>query len=106
MILPRRAPLPYNVERFLKQTAAQTMTPLTAAEAQRLLDRYESVDNLSKAAEIIAEIDECVRVQKALKDAFRNDQLDGGWQAALEHPLYLQAEGRIALLQSQLKELI
>jgi len=62
--------------------------------------------NLDKAVQIVAELDRLRAVQRELKAAFKNDELDGGWKAALDHPLYQQASERIAALQEDLKILI
>jgi hypothetical protein len=62
--------------------------------------------NLEKAKQIVDESKELREVQNHLRAAFKNDELDGGWQTALEHPLYLQAAERLQELKQQLKELI
>lgn len=62
--------------------------------------------NLDRATEICDEVEGLLRVQGELKRAFKNDELDGGWKTALEHPLYLQAEARKVALQDELKGLI
>lgn len=62
--------------------------------------------NLDRAKEYIAEIHSLRNVQKELKNAFLDQELDGGWRAALEHPLYLQAQASIDALQEQLRLLI
>lgn len=62
--------------------------------------------NLGRASMIVNELADLAGVQSALKAAFKNDELDGGWKTALEHPLYLQAEARKASLQDELKGLI
>jgi hypothetical protein len=62
--------------------------------------------NLDRARMITTEIMELGTLQGALKAAFRNDELDGGWKAALDHPLYIQAEERIVSLREELRGLI
>lgn len=62
--------------------------------------------NLVIGREYMAEIRDCRDIQAELKRAFKDDALDGGWRAALTHPLYLQAEARITELQGLMKGLI
>lgn len=62
--------------------------------------------NLWRAAEIDDEIRKLEGLQARLKRAFKDDEIDGGWKAALTHPLYLKAEARIASLNDELKGLI
>lgn len=75
------------------------------ARKQELLEEAE-YSNLVRAKDIVHEIDELRALQRELKSAFKNDELDGGWRAALQHPLYLDAERAIEKLQEQLKILI
>lgn len=63
-------------------------------------------NNLDDAREIVNEIAELRAAQEELKRAFKNDDLEGGWRAALTHPLYLSAAERIETLHEQLKGLI
>lgn len=62
--------------------------------------------NLSTAMRIVTDIDVCRGVLDALKRAFKDQELDGGWQTALTHPLYLSTEARIANLEDELRGLI
>lgn len=98
--------LPYDVLRFLDSVGSQHVMPLTASEARYLYARYEGPNDVERATTIVRELNELAGVQSALKAAFKNDELDGGWKTALEHPLYLQAEARKASLQDELKGLI
>jgi len=66
----------------------------------------EEVTNLGKAKRIVVELDQLRGVQRALKAAFAHRELDGGAVAATTHPLYLEAERRIAELDEQLTILI
>ena len=67
----------------------------------------DAVDwNLARAMQIIADIDICRGVLDALKRAFKNEELDGGWRTALTHPLYVSTEARIASLEDELRGLI
>lgn len=62
--------------------------------------------NLVKSRALYRERQELKGVQDALKAAFKGDELDGGWRAALSHPLYLKIEGRLAEIDEELKGLI
>lgn len=62
--------------------------------------------NLSDALGAVVLIDSLKRLQQTLKAAFKDDELDGGWQAALKHPLYIEAQEHIDSLHEQLKGLI
>lgn len=62
--------------------------------------------NLDQGMAISMEINALKTTQKALKDAFAHRELDGGPKAALEHPLYLQAQARIEELEEELTLLI
>lgn len=93
-----------TLERDLYMARSLADDARARASALGIVD--EPVDNLSKAIAIVTRIGQCVIVQKSLKDAFRNDQLEGGWQAALDHPIYLDAEAEIARLQEEFKALI
>lgn len=62
--------------------------------------------NLDKAIRISEEIDALQNVMKKLKSAFVHRELEGGVKAAFTHPLYLEAEQRIAELEEQLTLLI
>lgn len=64
------------------------------------------MNNLDQAIAIVARIAQCIAVQNELKRAFKDDELDGGWKAALTHPLYLQAEAEVSALRDELKGLI
>lgn len=68
--------------------------------------QFETYNNLIRAREISAEIQALKQIQKDLKDAFHHRELDGGARAALTHPLYLDAEKKIAELQEALTILI
>lgn len=62
--------------------------------------------NLDDAIDIIQQIDEVRAVQRELKAAFARRELDGGVQAALSHPLYLQAQAELEELHEELTLLI
>ena len=62
--------------------------------------------NLGKAKRIVSEITVLRDIQKALKSAFAHRELDGGPLAALEHPLYLEAEQKIQALEEEFTQLI
>lgn len=62
--------------------------------------------SLEKAMRIVGEIDLLRGVQRELKAAFKDDELNGGWKAALDHPLWGWAEQRIAALHEDMKGLI
>lgn len=80
----------------------------------RLLAHAQALDvptppgalSLAKAEQIVGEIDLLRGVQRELKAAFKDDELNGGWKAALEHPLWGWAEQRIAALHEEMKGLI
>jgi hypothetical protein len=59
----------------------------------------DSFNNLDRAEEIVAEIENTIRVQKAIRAAFAQNQLDGGVKAADAHPLMIQATAKLAQLQ-------
>lgn len=63
-------------------------------------------DNLNRANAIVDQIDRCRRIQGALKTAFKQQILDGGWTAALDHPLHKMASARILELEDELRRLI
>lgn len=62
--------------------------------------------NLDDAIEIVRQINDVRQVQRELKSAFTGRALDGGQKAALEHPLYLDAQNALAALHEQLTLLI
>lgn len=62
--------------------------------------------NLARAMQIVTDIDICRGVLDALKRAFKSQELDGGWKAALTHPLYVDTEAHIASLEDELRGLI
>lgn len=62
--------------------------------------------NLDRAVEYIRKIREYRDVQTQLMSAYMDKELAGGWKAALDHPLYLQAQTAIEALQEQLRLLI
>ena len=66
----------------------------------------EEQSNLAKAKRLVREQQELTAVMRAYKAAFKNDELDGGWKAALTHPTYLEAEKRLAEIDNELKGLI
>lgn len=67
---------------------------------------FDPYSNLGKAVIIQYNIAELKAVQKALKDAFAHRALDGGALAALEHPLYLDAQRAIDRLEEEFTQLI
>ena len=73
--------------------------------AGKMLD-LEGVTNIGKAKLIVVELEQLRGVQRALKAAFAHRELDGGPVAATTHPLYLEAERRIAELDEELTILI
>lgn len=66
----------------------------------------QEYSNLDKAIVITEDIRQCKAVMKALKDAFSYRDLEGGYKAALTHPLYLDAEAKVAELEEELTLLI
>lgn len=62
--------------------------------------------NLDDALEIVHEIDDVRSVIRELKAAFARSELDGGAKAAPSHPLYVEAEERLAALHDQLMMVI
>jgi hypothetical protein len=67
----------------------------------------DAVDwDLARAMQIVTDIDICRGVLDALKRAFKDQELDGGWRTALTHPLYAQTEAHIASLEDELRGLI
>lgn len=62
--------------------------------------------SLQKAVVIVASIDGYRAVMREIKAAFVGDELNGGPKGALTHPLYLQAQARIAELHEEMKGLI
>lgn len=62
--------------------------------------------NLDDALEIVAEIDQVRSILRELKSAFARSELDGGVKAAPRHPLWIQAEERLAELHEQLMMVI
>ena len=62
--------------------------------------------NLEDGKKIDQEISELESLQKRLKSAFAEDELEGGWKAALTHPLYIEAQRSIDRLKDELKLLI
>lgn len=87
-----------GIERALAgQTADAVYGDLVSLSAYSDLDR---------GADIVNRISAMRQVQAELKAAFKGDELDGGWQTALTHPLYLRASAEIADLREQLKGLV
>jgi hypothetical protein len=70
------------------------------------IGKFDTFNNLDRAAIIHHQISELRGIQKDLKDAFYHRALDGGPKAAEQHPLYLQAAERILELQEALTLLI
>ena len=62
--------------------------------------------NLGRSLQIISELRDLADLQRELKRAFAASELDGGWRAAHDHPLYVQAEARAANLHDELMGLI
>lgn len=71
-----------------------------------IIDKVDYYANLEKAKRIVTEIDQCRSVQQRLKDTFSRRGLDGGAMAAMDHPLYLEAQKRIDVLQEDFVVLI
>lgn len=67
---------------------------------------FDPYSNLGKAVIIRKELAELQDVQKGLKAAFAHRELDGGALAALEHPLYLEAQRQIDKLEEEFTQLI
>ena len=86
--------------------AEEVATYLAEHGALIIADEAERRTNLDDAAEIIAEIDTLRAVQRELRSAFARSELDGGAKAAPMHPLYADAEGRLAQLHDALMILI
>ncbi|QGZ16757.1 hypothetical protein PBI_DEWDROP_110 [Microbacterium phage Dewdrop] len=73
------------------------------------VDRDKAVANgmnLEKAEELLMEIESLTRVQRHLKAAFQRSELDGGWKAAQDHPLYQLAQHKLERLYEQMRMLI
>ena len=66
----------------------------------------EQPDNLANAIQLTWEIQQVRAARDELKRAFALNELDGGVKAAFEHPLYIQAEARLAKLHDQLMMVI
>lgn len=66
----------------------------------------EMLSNLNKAIAVTERIDQLKRVQSAIKFAFKHRELEGGINAAPNHPLHIQAEEEILELQEELTFLI
>lgn len=79
---------------------------LHAYKSQLPVETRDEIINLRKGAEIVYAIQSMRNIQRALKDAFAHRELDGGPKAAVNHPLYLQSERRIAQLEEELVGLI
>lgn len=69
-------------------------------------DPHPEITNLVKAVELTDQIAMLRAVVREVRSAFARSELDGGVQAAPEHPLYIQAEAEIAKLHEQLMVLI
>ena len=69
-------------------------------------DPHPEITNLIKAVELTDQIAMLRAVVREVRSAFHRNELDGGVQAAAEHPLYVQAETEIAKLHEQLMVLI
>lgn len=102
-----------QLQRFAEETLAeldQHAPDRTIRRLQRELHEAwgnDAVDwNLARAMQIVTDIDICRGVLDALKRAFKDQELDGGWRAALSHPLYVSTEERIASLEDELRGLI
>lgn len=85
--------------------------PVTRSLVQQLGDTLFPVPlpvslSMMKATQIVQKISILRQTQDELKRAFKDDALNGGWRAALTHPLYLEAEKNIIELRESLKELI
>lgn len=63
-------------------------------------------NNLWIAANLIADIESVRAVQREIRSAFARSELDGGVKAAPRHPLYIEAEERLAELHDQLMMVI
>lgn len=70
------------------------------------VDRAPIRRNLDDALALVEEIDRVRAVQRELRAAFARSELDGGAKAAPAHPLYIEAEARLAQLHEQLMLLI
>lgn len=70
------------------------------------IDTVDYFANLDKGKRIVKEIEACKGVQQMLKNTFATRGLEGGALAALDHPLYLEAEKRIRVLQEDFTQLI
>lgn len=71
-----------------------------------IVDTTDYYSNLEKGKRIVSEIEQCRGVQQMLKNAFAHRHLDGGALAALDHPLYLDAQKRIEVLEEEFTQLI
>lgn len=60
------------------------------------------INNLWRAAHLVEQISEVRGVVAELKSAFARNELDGGVKATYDHPLYIQAQARLAELHEQL----
>lgn len=66
----------------------------------------QRLTNLDRAVDLIEQIEQIRAVQRELKSAFARSELDGGARAALNHPLYVQAQAKLDELHDALMILI
>ena len=103
-----KAELDYN-----ETSKAMQAVEVLVAHARRSLDVPKAeadpdaeVDNLWRATRVVRELERVRGVVAELKSAFARNELDGGVKAAYTHPLYVQAQARIAELHQQLLTVI
>lgn len=81
---------------------AHARRSLDAPQAEAQADPDTEINNLWRAAHLVEQINEMRGVVAELKSAFARNQLDGGVKAAYTHPLYIQAQARLAELHEQM----
>ena len=100
---------PENVTQVYPLSRAELIGALEASPIEVTGMRevvFTDPTNLSRAADIVAEIDRVRGVQRELRAAFARSELDGGAKAAPAHPLYVDAEAELERLHAALMILI
>lgn len=97
---------PEDLEDGTSHAARHTSGPFERMPQLHITEVVPPWDNLDRANVIVDQIERCRRVQTALKTAFKQQILDGGWTAAIDHPLFRQASARIVELEDELRRLI
>ena len=101
-------PMTYEIVAVTEDGKRETI----AAEVTRaqllphIIGGESGASNLEIATGIVREIEQVRGVVAELKSAFARNQLDGGVKAAYTHPLYIQAQARLAELHEQMMMVI